>query len=269
MCQTFHDLALETWYSLDKGSRVEFTIGEETITDNNLFVIQSLHPDKVRIIKFSKAKESKIGADWEWWLGNPCKGWIKMRIQAKKIDSKYLVYKKIGHPKGINTQIQNLLSKSQSEGFFPAYCLYSTRLPARLPAWGCAILSANSMQRVLMKQSKKSNEVEFSKIQSFAFPWEKLVCELDKTVPFPKRIQMELMKISPSNYNALNECFSENLSDYVERLMKPFYEGSTSNIIGALGELEEPPAKYLVVISDQSIFKRFFRDEEDNYSFWR
>ena len=265
LCQTFHDLAQETWSTLYQSFLVGMTVGEETITDNNLFTIQSLHPDKVAIIKFSKAKETVIGADWEWWLGNPSDGWIKMRIQAKKIIPKRLAYKGVDHPNGTKQQINNLISKANSDGFIPAYCLYNTNLSPRTPMWGCAIADADSMLAVL-KASGKSCIVDFAKIQSSAFPWEKLVCEKDTKVSFPKGVQNQFADIIPTNRRGLiSDAFSRELPEHLNKMLEPFFTGKTEFIETAGDFVSEPTSKYLAVISNQSIFERrtnSFLDEE-------
>jgi len=254
ICQTFHELALETWATLHQGFTVGMTVGEETITDNNLFTIQSLHPDKVAIVKFAKARESQIGADWEWWLGNPYDGWIKMRVQAKKITPKQLAYKGVDHPNGTRQQITNLISKATSDGFIPAYCLYNTNLSPRLPMWGCAIANADAMLAGL-KASGKSGMVNFAKIQGSAFPWEKLVCEKEVKDTFPRRIQKRFAEIVPGNHkNYIEEAYSRDLPEHLNVMLKPFYTGR-SELIETIGDsVDVPGLKYIAVISDQPIF---------------
>jgi hypothetical protein len=255
LCQTFHELALETWDMLHQSFAAGMmTVGEETITDNNLFAIQSLHPDKVAIIKFSKVKESQIGADWEWWLGNLSDGWIKMRIQAKKIIPKQLAYKGVDHPSGTKQQITNLISKAGSDGFIPAYCLYNTNLAPRTPMWGCTLASAESMLAAL-KASGKSGVVDFAKIQSSAFPWEKLVCEKEVKDSFPRRIQRQFTEIVPkSRKSAFEEAYSRDLPQHLNVMLKPFFAGR-SEFIETIGDsVDEPVTKYIVVTSDQPIF---------------
>ncbi|MCX6083088.1 MAG: hypothetical protein NTW32_26465 [Chloroflexi bacterium] len=254
LCQTFHDLALETWATLNQSMVVGLTVGEETITDNNLFVIQSLHPENVAIIKFTRAKESQIGADWDWWLGNPSDGWIKMRVQAKKIDARRLVYKGIDHPNGTKQQINNLISRANADGFFPAYCLYNTNLSPRSSKWGCAIAAADEML-IVLEGSKKRSLVEFAKIQSFTFPWEKLVCEKEADNTLPQRILNQITKVAPNTQSTHDEIFSKSLPGNIETLLKPFFDGELEFIETAGDTVNEPSSKYLAIISDQAIFK--------------
>lgn len=230
------------------------SVGEETITDNNLFAIQSLHPDKVAIVKFGKAKESQIGADWEWYLGNLSDGWIKMRIQAKKIIPKQLAYKGVDHPKGTKQQITSLISKAKSDGFIPAYCLYNTNLSPRLPMWGCAIANADAMLAAL-KASGKSRMVDFAKIQGSAFPWEKLVCEKEVKDTFPRRIQRQFAEVVSGNRKSfLEEAYSRDLPEHLTVMLKPFFDGRSEFIEGIDDSVDEPELKYIVVVSDQPIF---------------
>lgn len=256
LCQTFHELALETWATLYQSFTVSMTVGEETITDNNLFAIQSLHPNQVAIVKFSRAKESQIGADWEWWLGNPSDGWVKMRIQAKKIIPRQLAYKGVDHPDGTQLQITNLISKSKSDGYIPAYCLYNTNLNPRTPMWGCAIADADAMLATL-KASGKSKLVDFAKIQSAAFPWEKLVCEKDTRTSLPRRVLNQFANIIPENRRGfLNNAYSSELPEHITTMLEPFFTGRTEFIETVGDFVDEPTSKYLAIISDQSIFER-------------
>ena len=176
ICQTFKDLATRTWEYLDEGVKIRMPPGEETLTDENLFAISAIHSKHITVWRFTKAIESKTGADWEWWFGNKTNGWFGMRVQAKRINlTKFSYYSGVDHNK--NKQIDDLIRESQKAGRFPAYCLYNTQISHKSPEFGCSIVSAQVMHRALLQsQSQGSNNVQLSDIKQNLFPWHDLVC---------------------------------------------------------------------------------------------
>lgn len=269
ICQTFKDLAARTWDYLDEGARIGMPPGEETLTDENLMAILALYPSQVAIWRMSKKRESQLGADWEWWFGNPADGWFGMRVQAKKIDLKlFTCYSGVDHPNHTCQQIDCLIRESQAAGLFPAYCLYNTRLAPRLSEWGCGITSAHVMLGALKQpQAKKSHTVAFRDIERYMFPWHKLVCHPERGDTggggFPRAVRSAVLPGLPQNDRESVPGTHSELPDYARKLVAVVTDSLENKMVPTVDPVDvELPAHYLVVVSDQPIFPRFLLDEE-------
>ncbi len=268
ICQTFKDLAARTWNYLAEGARIGMPPGEETLTDENLMAILALHASQVAIWRFTKHRESQVGADWEWWFGNPTNGWFGMRVQAKKLDLKqFSSYYGVDHPDHTNQQIDALIRESQSAGLFPAYCLYNTHLSPRLPEWGCSITSAVAMRSALgQPQARRSHAVAFKDIEKYLFPWHRLVCHPETGHPdgggFPDLVRNSILPGLPSSLQGEVPETHPELPDYARKLVGEVTASLENKMIPAVDTMElEFPTQYLVVVSDQPIFPRFIIDE--------
>jgi hypothetical protein len=268
ICQTFKDLAARTWGYLDEGVRIGMAPGEETLTDDNLMAILALHSNQVAIKRFNKRQESKIGADWEWWFGNPANGWFGMRVQAKKLDLKqFSTYSGIDHPNNTCEQIENLIQESKAAGIFPAYCLYNTRLSPRLPEWGCSITSAQAMRNALRQpQARRSHTVAFKDIEKYLFPWHRLVCHPETNPPksggFPDFVRSSVLQgLSPDLHEDIPRPHGE-LPDYAKKVVVDVASAFEDKMVSTADSPDlDLPVKYLVVVSDQSIFPRSISEE--------
>lgn len=272
ICQTFKDLAARTWNYLAEGTRIGMPPGEETLTDENLMAILALHASQVAIWRFSKRHESQVGADWEWWLGNPSNGWFGMRVQAKKLDLKqFSSYSGVDHPDHTNQQLDSLIRESQKAGLFPAYCLYNTHLPHRLPVYGCSITSAQVMGSVSQQpQARRSHSVAFKDIERYLFPWHQLVCHPETSVSdsggFPNNVRNSIIESLPLNgYDEVPEVHPD-LPDYARKLVAEVTSSSKSRMPPTVDIFDlEFPYKYLIVVSNQPIFPRYNIDERNNF----
>lgn len=90
----------DIWNRLKISLQLGINQGEETISDNLILYIAQYHFRDIRVIQTPKNKESVQGTDWEWWIGNNCKGWLRYAIQAKKLYSKENRYKSLKHTVG-------------------------------------------------------------------------------------------------------------------------------------------------------------------------
>ena len=63
---------------------VPVSYGEETITESNLLELRRRHSDVVHPSTFSKRKESRVGADWEWFIIGQ-RLTLAMLVQAKRV----------------------------------------------------------------------------------------------------------------------------------------------------------------------------------------
>ena len=104
---------------------VHVSYGEETITESNLLELRRRHPEKIIIETFSKRRESKTGADWEWHLVGRRRT-LKMRVQAKRIRSKGgLSIKHQVASSGVE-QRKLLIDSAKKDSMKPIYCIYCT-----------------------------------------------------------------------------------------------------------------------------------------------
>jgi len=149
---------------------VKVSYGEETITETNLLEIRRRHPDKVKLLTFSKSQESKnTGADWEWHIIGQVYT-LKMRVQAKRIHKAGGIGNLRQMGKGAaKPQIDLLIADAKANGLFPAYCFYCAE-PQR-SYWvkgaeegdveafetGCLIADAETVKT---KMPKKLDEIE-------------------------------------------------------------------------------------------------------------
>ena len=116
---TFLELGDATSQNLGFSYGEDVSYGEETITEHNLLEIRRRHRDRVHLETFSKAKEAKSGADWEWHIVGH-KWTLKMRVQAKRVqcDGRLKIkYKQ---------QREVLLDKAKDANMRPLYCIYCT-----------------------------------------------------------------------------------------------------------------------------------------------
>ena len=102
---------------MKKAHSVGIRPSEETITEMNLTELQAKHPQQIKTQTFSKRKELKTGADWDWelWLGSQ-NLWLSLSIQAKKLNPQNLRYEDLDYqpknsPKKTNRNTHKPLSK--------------------------------------------------------------------------------------------------------------------------------------------------------------
>lgn len=104
---------------------VPVSYGEETITESNLLELRRRHSDVIHLHTFSKHQESKVGADWEWYVVGR-KRTLRMRVQAKRVTCNDVL--RIRHAVGESRRQQRdlLIQTSQTDGMRPMYCIYCT-----------------------------------------------------------------------------------------------------------------------------------------------
>lgn len=157
---------------------VSISYGEETITESNLLEIRRRHPKLVRLWTFTKPKEGKIGADWEWHIVGRSRT-VKMRVQAKRVQRNDVL--KVKHKVKSSGRQQRclLIAGAQAACMKPVYCIYSTnqqrkfwRQPKGPPGYrtfqtGCLLADAADVPL----RTRKLDEVEQKCI-----PWH-FLCE--------------------------------------------------------------------------------------------
>lgn len=100
-------ISIKEWCNLGDAINYKVARQEETITENMLLNIARKVPLITEIITFSKIKEGKNGADFQWTIINNRKNIsYTMRFQAKKINDDLVSYRdmlrhiggKVGNP---------------------------------------------------------------------------------------------------------------------------------------------------------------------------
>jgi len=133
-----------TWNTLSDAMELEVSQGEETITDNILLYLKRQHLKSLTVIKTPKNLESEKGTDWEWWIGNDSKGWLRYAVQAKKLDTPTKRYLKLNHDVGVppNNERQDVVLQryAKSNNAIPMYALYNfIKEPDYKPYWNCPL----------------------------------------------------------------------------------------------------------------------------------
>jgi hypothetical protein len=178
ICQTFKELARQTWDTLATSRAVNYAMQEETFTDLHLLHLKLYHPE-VKIINFTKPQEGINGADWEWWFRLPDGQWIGYRVQAKVLDVRSERFEQLYYRKDKSSvsQCDKLIAAAKADKTHPCipiYILYvhSTAHPKTVQAeHGCSLLSAYKIRAA--KGVKGISLADWHKDLS---PWHELVC---------------------------------------------------------------------------------------------
>lgn len=185
LCYDFIAQSSDTWVRIRYGRLTRIYVYEESITDHNLLTLQMRHPHRVSSQKFTKHMESIHGADWEWWLGSTA-GWLGLRVQAKKLNSRTLKYTGLDRTTSRGRQIDLLINHSMSSNppKIPIYVFYNYWDVRRyVPPWlccsylrsydmlGCGLSDAHYVRAVLNRGSK-----DLTRIAGTMYPWSCLVC---------------------------------------------------------------------------------------------
>jgi hypothetical protein len=76
--------------------------------------MQVRHPLEIYTVKWNKAKEANVGADWDWFmLSGPA--WLAFRVQAKKLDAKSMMYPELDRIKNRGLRQSDLLIRSSAK----------------------------------------------------------------------------------------------------------------------------------------------------------
>lgn len=135
LCDAFTKASIDTWHRIQEGRALRYPLGEETLTDLFLRDLLRLHLPDITIEAFTKDKEGRNGADWEWWFQGLTGDWLGLRVQAKVIahdadQFNHLHYYKNSEDKPPirNYQCDKLIANAGADPTWPCvpiYCLYS------------------------------------------------------------------------------------------------------------------------------------------------
>ena len=161
--------------------------GEETITDILMLDLNRSPFRRAIFTQTPKHREAQRGTDFECWLGSDSLGWIRLAIQAKKLDVKSDRYNSLNHKvnasKGTKkSQIEILENYATSNGAVPLYCLYNysddvdpcrhwhcCQRPFRVEEMGCTLTPSSVIKRSIKQWGKRN----FDFIHEFqgTLPW--------------------------------------------------------------------------------------------------
>ena len=153
LLDTLKHLGAVTSRNLEFSYRADVPIsyGEETITESNLLELQRRHSDVVHLHTFSKHQESRIGADWAWYIVGR-KRTLKMRVQAKRIQRNGVLRIRHAVASSGRQQRELLIRAAHAARMRPMYCIYCTesqrslwRQRAGRPASGCLLANASDL----------------------------------------------------------------------------------------------------------------------------
>ncbi|UYZ58035.1 DUF6615 family protein [Hymenobacter latericus] len=207
ICAAFSKASVDTWHRIQEGHTLGYYLGEETLTDLLIRDLLRLRLPAFDIEAFSKLKEGRNGADWEWWFQGSSGKWIGMRVQAKVIDEhsprfEHLHYlcpgKTIpaGTPPEKFYQSDKLIARALKDDpacpRVPVYCLYSywqslpavgtasvlSWLPLTDSSFGCSIMAAQKVRalRVPLKSGLITYKCALSDTIKDSWPLQWLVC---------------------------------------------------------------------------------------------
>lgn len=140
----FDELAIKssswTWSTLRNARKLDFQIGEESITDLLILNMKKWGKGTVDIKTFTRPQEGKNGSDWQMWFTGPSGKWLGMRVQAKVLNFasenfEHLHYKNSDNPR---FQVELLIDDAERHGLIPLYCLYSNWNTSKYKtSWRC------------------------------------------------------------------------------------------------------------------------------------
>jgi hypothetical protein len=239
LCDTFRQLAAWTHDTLTNAESVGHQPLEETFTDLNLLAIKFQHRAEIYTRTFSKWKEGKNGADWEWWITDSTRTrWAGFRVQAKVLDLRSNRFRHLHYTRKGFRQINKLEKSALAAGLIPLYCLYlrldAYHEPLRPPPlglkessllFGCSLVALPKVRALGRTQDLQS-------VLPHCAPWHHLVCDASGAA----------------------RDLPTNAWDFAHRI-DAHHVGMTDALRGGfLRSLEDPPPAYVldVLSSDES-----------------
>lgn len=254
LCEAMRRRAAETCRLVGDGHRLGMTIGEETLTDLNLLELQAGNPGEVSTIKFTRLQEGqKTGADWEWWVRLASGSWLKLRVQAKRLNLRTSSYHHINYPKQTGRQLRDLVKDARASRAVPLYCFYNFWEPSKASPWrckchpedqafmGCTIAAADHIESLGPLGRKKRRHIERRWI-----PWHCLVCcvahggfDSEQVPPISALPTLDQLLGSDTVAQASNAVHEDDdLPQYVRELL---HRGPLGQSLPSGGPLLDPP----------------------------
>ena len=116
-----------------------------------------------------KHREATKGTDFECWLGSDHTGWLRLAVQAKKLNLRSERYANLKHKSKGGRQIDRLERYAASNEAIPLYCLYNysdfvvpskhwhcCQRPFQEEELGCTITPSTNIRKVIGLWGKKN-----------------------------------------------------------------------------------------------------------------
>ena len=157
-------------------------LGETTITDLAMLDLCRQGLTRSIFLQTPQHRESFWGTDFEWWLGSAGTGWLRLAVQAKKLDMKTSRYLSLAHrPNGV-LQINTLEHYASRNRATPLYCLYNysgevyesrhwhcCQRPFRAEELGCSVTQPSRVREAIHRHGMRT--FDFLHRWSGTVPW--------------------------------------------------------------------------------------------------
>jgi len=179
--ELFEILAGTTWRSIEGFGRRRIQLGEDAITSNHLYALDSAGSD-CWSIEDTRSQESTRGCDFELWIGSDQVGWRRYAVQAKKIKPSTSRYDSLAHKVGPELQIDILERYAKANRAMPIYCFYNHTdkpanwnccLPYEQAQFGCTVTPSYVVGAALSKHGARNFNYFHERPETF--PWRCLV----------------------------------------------------------------------------------------------
>ena len=144
-------------------------LGEETITDLLMLDLNRQGLTSATFTQTPKHREATRGTDFECWLGSDHTGWLRLAVQAKKLNLRSERYANLKHKSKGGRQIDRLERYAASNEAIPLYCLYNysefvvpskhwhcCQRPFQEEELGCTITPSTNIRKVIGLWGKKN-----------------------------------------------------------------------------------------------------------------
>jgi len=171
-------LASTTWELLRNASVSGIQLREDAITAFNLLALATAKDASLIEIEDMSRTEATTGCDFEMWLQRKDRKWLRLAVQAKKVDPKSGNYKQIRHKVGQALQIDILEDYASANNALASYCLYnysSSAISTRCVGTtdqsqlGCTIVNSRQVRTALSRRGDSNFTNMHTKFG--AVPW--------------------------------------------------------------------------------------------------
>lgn len=218
ICHEFQKLALWTWDTMATAAALGMPRNEESITEHLLLELAKNCPLRVKVFPFTKRREKKLGADWEWWFHNGPNG-IGMRVQAKRINFHSWRFESLKFRPHGQAQIDKLINVAAADQLIPLYCLYGSESKShRSPNLYSDYLQACSIIRAENVAALKSNNG--TQLMPRSRPWHQMVCNGERGIKDLRDIAVWLDQLATGEGSAATAADQiRELPNYVKNLV--------------------------------------------------
>jgi hypothetical protein len=201
VCTVFKNISHDVWRSIEKTKSQNRSPKEEAITEERVFSsLFELPQEKIKTIEYSKIKEGREGADWEWVFIGKDQSTFSIRVQAKVINPHHERFEELHYKtKSNGYQSDLLIDRAKRNQALPLYCLYNYFEGADLSKmwscsshqntlnnYGCGLIDAYEVKQLRLSGNKK----DLTDVMANLVPWHCTVCcKMDNELSLPHRVR--------------------------------------------------------------------------------